>query len=146
MTIPQQVHAGELAGAVVARTGEFIAFLDHEPITLGHTLVCPARKVVSIFELSDAERLAFLAFAEGVDRAIRAVFQPLGITQLMSDGAMNELNHLHLHLVPRFEDDEFTWITPGCRKHSIEELDGVAEKIRGALPEAAGPERESDSR
>ena len=131
MTIPQQIHAGTLPGAIVARTGEHIAFLDHEPVTVGHTLVCPVRHVASIFDLSPEERLEFLNFAERVELMIRGALQPLGISQFMNDGPFNELDHLHLHLVPRYADDGFTWSTPGCRSHSITELEEVAEKLRG---------------
>jgi diadenosine tetraphosphate (Ap4A) HIT family hydrolase len=55
VTIPQQIHAGSLVGAIVLRTDDHIAFLDHEPVTTGHTLVCPVRQVDSIFDLSDKE-------------------------------------------------------------------------------------------
>lgn len=129
MTIPQRIHAGTLPAAVVARSADHIAFLDHEPVARGHTLVCPVRRVGSIFELSDPERLAFLNFAEKVERAIRRALNPPGISQFMNDGPFNELGHLHLHLVPRFKDDGFTWITPHCRPHTVLELEPLAGEL-----------------
>lgn len=132
MTIPQQIHSGKLPAAIIARTENYIAFLDHEPITAGHALVCPVRQVASLFDLSQQERLDFLDFAEGVELAIRKTLNPIGISQLMNDGPFNELDHLHLHLVPRYRDDGFTWITPDCRKHTMPELEEVAKKLRSA--------------
>ncbi len=130
MTIPQQTHAEALVGAIVARTKDHIAFLDHEPVTKGHTLVCPVRQVGSIFDLSAEEQVAFLNFAESVELAIRKVLNPLGISQFMNDGPFNELGHLHLHLVPRYVDDGFTWSAPHCRMHSVSELEPLAQELR----------------
>jgi histidine triad (HIT) family protein len=130
-SIPQKIHAGTEPGAIVARTADHIAFLDHEPIATGHTLVCPVRNVTSIFDLSDVERIQFLDFAESVDKRLRETLNPVGISQIMNDGPFNELNHLHLHLIPRYHGDGFSWSTPFCRPHTISELEQTAKKIRG---------------
>ena len=133
VTIPQQIHAGTLNGAVVSRTDHYIAFLDHEPVTRGHTLVCPVRRVDSIFDLSSKERVDFLDFAEEVEALIRKILKPLGISQIMNDGPFNELGHLHLHLIPRYEDDGFAWTAAANgRRHSIPELETIAQKLREA--------------
>jgi len=129
VTIPQQIHAGEVPGVIIASDQHHLAFLDHEPVSPGHVLVCPVRQVVSIFELSDDERLAFLNFAEGVEDILRAGLEPAGVTQIMNDGPFNDLDHLHLHLIPRYENDGFEWIAKNWQKQSIEELQAVAAKL-----------------
>jgi len=134
MTIPQQIHAGQFAAAILFRTEDHVAFLDHEPMTEGHTLVCPFRQVESIFDLSAEEREAFFRFAGQVEEAIRKTFDPLGMTQIMNDGPFNEFGHLHLHLIPRYESDGFSWAARDCRRHSVAELESQAEKIVRFLP------------
>ena len=128
-----------MAAAVVARSDQHIAFLDHEPLTLGHTLVCPVRKVSSIFELSDGECSDLLRFAETVQKVIKTVLKPIGVSQIMNEGALNELDHLHLHLVPRYADDNFEWVAPGCRRHSVSELELIAKRLRSEQISAQDP-------
>lgn len=131
MTIPQKIHAGVLPGAIVSQTPSYIAFLDHQPIAKGHVLVCPVRNVQSIFDLSPSEQIEFLRFAGDVEARIRKSFNPEGVSQIMNDGPFNELGHLHLHLIPRYPNDGFSWITPNCRHYSLSELIQIANQVEG---------------
>ena len=49
----------------------------------------------------------------------------------MNDGPFNELGHLHLHLIPRYPNDSFRWVTPNCRLHSLSELIQIANQVEG---------------
>ena len=99
-------------------------------------LVCPVKNVQSIFDLSRSEQADFLSFAGDVERLIRRALKPQGISQIMNDGLFNELGHLHLHLIPRYLDDGFSWITPNCRPHSLTELNEIAKQIRESEQDA----------
>ncbi len=40
----------------------------------------------------------------------------------MQNGGMNsELNYFHFHIFPRFEGDDFDWISNGVEKYCLEE-------------------------
>ena len=72
-----------------------------------------------------------------VQEKIRRALDPIGVSQIMNEGSINDFDHLHLHLVPRYDDDAFTWVSPGCRRHSVAELEAIATRIRseqGAEP------------
>ncbi|MBA3527771.1 MAG: HIT family protein, partial [Propionibacteriaceae bacterium] len=46
-----QIAAGALQAAMVARTPELIAFLDHRPVFKGHVLIAPVAHVDTLLDL-----------------------------------------------------------------------------------------------
>jgi len=96
-TVPSwQVYADEQA----------VAFLDVAPWHRGHALVVPRRHVPDL--VTGAPTLA--AIAPAVDAVARLLKQRLaadGLNLLSSAGAVagQEVNHLHIHLIPRYADE-----------------------------------------
>ena len=52
-TIFSRIVAGEIPSHKVAEDDEFFAFLDINPVALGHTLVIPKKEVDYIFDIDD---------------------------------------------------------------------------------------------
>ena len=52
-TIFSRIVAGEIPCHKIAENEEFFAFLDINPVAVGHTLVIPKREVDYIFDLED---------------------------------------------------------------------------------------------
>lgn len=75
----------------------FIAFLDINPIALGHTLVVPKVQVDKIFDLSDQLLSKALVFAKPIAKALEKTMdcQRCGISVIGL-----EVPHAHIHLVP----------------------------------------------
>ncbi|HMT34380.1 MAG TPA: HIT family protein [Chitinophagaceae bacterium] len=75
----------------------FIAFLDINPIALGHTLVVPKVQVDKIFDLSDQLLSEALVFAKPIAKALEKTMdcQRCGISVIGL-----EVPHAHIHLVP----------------------------------------------
>ncbi len=55
MTIFSKIIAGEIPSHKIAENDKFYAFLDINPVALGHTLVVPKQEVDYIFDLSDED-------------------------------------------------------------------------------------------
>lgn len=97
-----------------------VAIRDGFPVSPGHTLIIPRRHVGSFFEITDAERadlMSLLAVArEDLDRE----FRPAGYNIGINDGAAagQTVQHLHIHLIPRYEGDRddprggVRWVLP----------------------------------
>ena len=100
-----KVATGELAGNVVYRDDRVVAFLDANPLLLGHTLVVPVAHTATLDDLGP-ELIAPLF--DAVRRTSIAVQRALG-----ADGSFVAINtrvsqsvpHLHVHVVPRNEGD-----------------------------------------
>ena len=97
---------GELPCYKVAETDEFLAFLDINPNTKGHTLCIPKKEEDKIFDLSESEYVALMQFSRKVAQAMRKVIdcKRIGMTVIGL-----EVPHVHVHLIPltTMEDARF---------------------------------------
>ena len=128
-TIFSRIIAGEIPCHFVAENEEFFAFLDINPLAMGHCLVVPKAEVDYIFDIDDDLLSRMLPFAKRVAKAQEAVIpcQRIGLTVIGL-----EVPHAHIHLVPLQTEKDIHFgrqkLTP-----SQEELAALAEKIRGAM-------------
>lgn len=97
MTIFSQIICGKIPSYKVAEDESFYAFLDINPVQLGHTLVVPKREEDYFFDLSDDELSAMMIFAKRVAKAIQ---KATGCTKVAMAVVGLEVNHAHIHLIP----------------------------------------------
>jgi diadenosine tetraphosphate (Ap4A) HIT family hydrolase len=92
---------------VVAEDPLTITIRDAYPVSRGHTLVITRRHVASLFDATDEERRALWAALTNARSLIAAEHGPDGWNVGVNDGiaAGQTVMHLHLHLIPRFQDD-----------------------------------------
>ena len=103
-----KIIKGELPCFKVYEDEICIAFLDIHPINTGHTLVIPKRHVARSFELKDDEAGHLFKIAKNLYTALRKTdVKSEGANFFLSDGkvAGQEVEHAHLHFVPRFSGD-----------------------------------------
>lgn len=106
-TVFTKIIAREIPAHIVYEDDQVLAFLDNQPVHLGHTLVIPKTGYVNLFELPP-ELFAHLAtVTHKIAHAVRDVTDADGINIHMNNGAAagQEVWHAHLHVVPRFTDD-----------------------------------------
>ncbi|HDR7597503.1 TPA: HIT family protein [Bacillus mycoides] len=100
-------------------------FLDHVPFYPGHTLIVPKQHVLEVDELDDCVAKAIMDASKLISKAIKALYQPDGITICQNGGIFNELTHYHMHVVPRYKERsfaEFYTVQPGEQQnHNFEE-------------------------
>lgn len=96
-TLFTRIIEGEIPSYEVARSEEFYAFLDINPVQPGHTLVVPRAEVDYLFDLEEDLLGRMMAFAKGVAAQIQAVTQCRKVAVLVLG---LEVNHAHIHLVP----------------------------------------------
>ncbi|MSS78343.1 HIT family protein [Anaerococcus sp. AGMB00486] len=81
-------------------------YLFKEQSHLGRVIVAYKKHVSEIVDISDDERDAYFSDIAKVAKAIHKIFKPKKINY----GAYGDTGcHLHFHLVPKYEDDEFEW-------------------------------------
>ncbi|MDY2779444.1 MAG: HIT family protein, partial [Alloprevotella sp.] len=74
MTIFSKIIAGEIPSYKCAENEAFYAFLDINPLAVGHTLVVPKLEVDYIFDLPDDQLAAMTVFAKRVAAAIKQAY------------------------------------------------------------------------
>lgn len=121
----------------VYRDSNTVAFFPSEPAVLGHTLVIPRRHVATIWELDDetAERISHttLIIANAIKRAIRP--DGLNIIQSNGEAATQSVMHVHVHVVPRWENDHIGRIWPPETHYSELDKDEAWAVLRSAIRE-----------
>lgn len=125
-TIFSRIVAGEIPCHKVAENDEFFAFLDINPVAVGHTLVIPKEEVDYIFDINDEKLGRMMAFAKKVARA-----QEKAITcKRVGIAVMGlEVPHAHIHLIPIIKESDMYF---GGKKLDLsqEELAKIAANIR----------------
>lgn len=88
---------GEIPCYKVAEDDEFIAFLDVNPNTIGHTLVVPKQEVNKLFELDESTYNGLMAFSRKIALALEKAVpcNRIGMTVIGL-----EVPHVHVHLIP----------------------------------------------
>ena len=92
-------------GNIVYEDETVMAFLDINPINEGHTLVIPKEHHKDIFEIP-SELLAYLhSISKRIAIAVKETTKADGISIFQQNGkaADQEIPHLHIHIVPRYE-------------------------------------------
>ena len=96
-TIFTRIVKGEIPCYKIAEDERFFAFMDINPVAVGHTLVIPKRENDYIFNLEDDEIAAMMVFAKKVAKAIEKAV-PCKRIAVAVIGL--EVPHAHIHLIP----------------------------------------------
>ena len=105
-----EIIAGRSPASVVCRGDGCTAFMDIQPINAGHVLVVPDEHATRLADLPAdtgarmfriAQRMAAALYESGLDCE--------GVNVFLADGeaAGQEVFHVHLHVIPRFDGDGF---------------------------------------
>lgn len=126
-----KIISKEIPADIVYEDGFSLAFLDINPVNIGHTLLLPKEHYENIFDLPE-ELLAKLSVkSKRLAAAIKKSLNADGINVSSNNGASagQLIPHAHTHIVPRYSDDGFThW--KGKRKYQSGEAEEVAGKIK----------------
>ena len=116
----------EIPAHIVAEDEHHLAFLDINPLVMGHTLVIPKREEDYIYDLSDEETIAINLFAKKVAKAIEKTVDcnRIGIAVMGL-----EVPHAHIHLIPINTMDDMNFSRPKLSP-TQDELAEMAGKIQ----------------
>jgi ATP adenylyltransferase len=124
------------ANYVLARGKSCFAVLNSFPYTGGHLMVVPYKQVPDFFGLADDELLELMQLLRRCQAALKQVMRPDGFNVGVNLGKVAGAGieeHLHIHLVPRWNGD--TNFMPVIANATVlpEALRDVAAKLRAVL-------------
>ncbi|GGC68033.1 HIT family protein [Pedobacter quisquiliarum] len=128
-TIFSKIIDGEIPAHVVAETTEFLAFLDINPLTMGHVLVIPKKEIDYIFDMDEESYFGLTLFAKIVAAGIKQAFPCIKVGMAVIG---LEVPHAHIHLIPMNYVDDMNFSKPKLNP-SQEALEEAAQKIKAAL-------------
>jgi histidine triad (HIT) family protein len=120
----------------VYRNEHVVAFLDHAPVSPGHTLVVPAGHYDTLEDMPESEVAPLFVLARRLSIAFRTALGADGSFIAVNTRISQSVPHVHVHVVPRRKGDGL--FSPGRgmwirRRYSGTEADQIAEKLRRAL-------------
>lgn len=127
-TVFGKIIRGEIPATKVYEDEQFLAFLDINPVTKGHTLLLPKERFIWIQDVPD-EILGAIFIK--VKELISAIKNATGcdLVEVLVEG--KDVPHFHIHLIPEFLDHKnATW------QHVVyeeSEKESFAENIKSAL-------------
>jgi len=75
---------------------------------MGHALILVKEHKANIYELNEAQAAGIMPLAQKVAGALKEALKCDGINILQNNGetAGQTVNHYHLHLIPRYKEDD----------------------------------------
>ena len=120
--------AGEIPAAKVHEDELTLAFMDIGQVNPGHVLVAVKRHAATLLDLTPEEAGAAMQTAQRIALALKASFDPPGITLLQANGKEGDQTvfHFHLHVVPRHGNDgiALSWPRKNPPRELLEEYAG----------------------
>ncbi|WJH32884.1 HIT family protein [Paenibacillus sp. CC-CFT747] len=111
--------------------------LDIAPFNEGHALILPKLHYVDVEEMESETAYAIMEASQKLSLVLKSLFKPDGITICQNGGKFNDLTHYHMHVIPRYEGDGFTWSDP-IHPHGAENrLSQTRDKMARALSRKA---------
>ena len=133
-----KILRGEVPSHKLYEDDRCIAILDIFPVNLGHLLVIPKTEAVLVTELEPDIAAHIFSVGVRLSKVLREVSSGCeGVNFWISDWASagQEVPHVHLHVIPRFEGDGFGW--RGGPKNRLpqdpEVLKSLAQSLKTAI-------------
>jgi len=129
-----KILAGKLPSSIVYQDDLCTAFMDIQPVNPGHVLVIPNEHAPFLVDLPEQTGAYMFPIAQRLAAALRASgVKCEGVNFFLADGeaALQDVFHVHLHIIPRYEGDGFGLQLPpdySTRPERVE-LDQIAEDL-----------------
>ena len=119
--------------SVAYEDSTIFAFKDIKPVNYGHVVIIPKKHIVYLAELDEDTGAELFKVTMRVARAVRrSDVKCEAVNLFLADGeaAGQEEFHVHMHVIPRYKDDKFTFQIDYPIGPTREDLDKIAERIR----------------
>ena len=134
-TIFGKIVRGEIPCSEVYEDDKVVAFLDINPLSVGHTLVVPKEPAETLDHLSDESAAAL---GRVLPRLCRAVIAATGVKEYNvlennGTGAHQAIAHVHFHIIPKPNSREGLGIGWPARGVDRDATAALARKIAAAI-------------
>ncbi len=130
-----KIASGDIPSYKIAESEKYYAFLDINPLAIGHTLVIPKQEIDYLFDLDDDLLGGMMVFSKKIAGAIEQVVpcNRIGVAVLGL-----EVPHAHIHLVPINSEADISFSKPKLKLPESEFQD-LAARIRTVLEKGTDP-------
>lgn len=119
---------------VVARRAHTFLIMNRYPYTVGHMMAVPNRKVADLAALGAEEKMELWELAEQAQKLLRKVVKAQGFNIGLNLGkcaGAGVADHLHLHIVPRWDGDHNFMPVIAGRRMLSEAVEAIYDRLVG---------------
>ena len=126
-----KIVAGEIPASKVYEDDHFLAFLDISQVTPGHTLVIPKKHARNLLETTPDETAALFNIVSRVTKKVESATQPQGMNIIsnMEEIAGQSVFHTHVHILPRYSQEDDLKIDFVAHEPDFDHLSQLAKEI-----------------
>jgi ATP adenylyltransferase len=138
--VREESPEGDRRNLVVRRDPDALAILNKFPYNPGHLMVAPRAHLGSLPALPEDQLLATMRLVQDSQRVLERVMSPEGFNVGVNMGRVAGAgipDHVHLHIVPRWNGDTNFLPVLGEVKVVNEHLERTWEKLSAAFAEVA---------
>ena len=133
--------AGEAEPLLVHVGHDAFVILNKFPYTNGHLMVVPRRHTARLSELTSDEMTEIMRLAQAAERTLLEIYRPHGFNMGINLGkpaGAGIADHLHMHVVPRWDGDTSFMTVFGETRVLPEDLLVTAGRVRDELRRVLG--------
>ncbi|MBE5903571.1 MULTISPECIES: HIT family protein [unclassified Pseudobutyrivibrio] len=123
---------GDIPTNSIYEDNDFKVILDADPATKGHALILPKNHFANLLEADDDVLVKALPLAKKIAKNMMDKLGCAGVNIVQNNGeaAGQTVHHLHIHVIPRYEDDPDKTICGWShQKFTDEEIAEVVKKL-----------------
>jgi histidine triad (HIT) family protein len=124
----------EVNSYIICETENFLAFLDINPLTPGHSIIIPKEHIVNFVDLDEKLGEEFVKIIKETIIKINKGLKVKDFTIGINEGKLagRAIDHLHIHIIPRYKEDKGGSIHSIVHYKTDEKLESIYEKIKNA--------------
>ena len=125
---------GEAPAYKIYEDEDFLVIMDIYPANLGHCLILPKIPAVDIFDLNEKSAAGLYPLAKKIAAAVKDATGCDGVNIMQNNGraAGQVVFYFHLHIVPRFNEDDVR-ISAKQKSYDGAQFEEMAEKLKKGL-------------
>ena len=126
-----KIVAGDIPASKVYEDDHFLAFLDISQVTPGHTLVIPKKHARNLLEMTPDETADLFNVVSRVTKKVESATQPQGMNIIsnMEEIAGQSVFHSHVHILPRYSQEDDLKIDFIAHEPNFDHLAQLAKEI-----------------
>lgn len=122
----------EIPATILFEDEDVLVFMDIGPIIKGHVLVIPKQHYDPVMKTPDEIVAKLHVTAKKMATVQMNVLGADGVNIMQNNGKASgqEVEHIHVHVIPRFDDDGHHWNWNPKKYDNVDEMNELADKMR----------------
>ncbi len=131
-TVFELIRDNQIPSVKIYEDDLCFVILDLSPVNKGHALVISKEAKPTFDSIDDKTLHHMIDVAKKVDRKMRDVLGADGTNIIINNGPASgqEVPHLHIHVIPRFDGDGKTFVFPSKEKYEEGEMEKYGELLK----------------